>query len=144
MAWLEHWEFAVVGGGLIGIASAALFVLNGRIAGVSGIFGDLFLEPRSRQTRWRFAFIVGMVLGGFAVRWIVPAVAEVALRPGWPMLVVGGLLVGFGTRLGRGCTSGHGICGISRLSRRSVAATSIFMLSAIITVALVRHGGQLA
>ena len=144
MAWLEHWEFAVVGGGLIGIASAALFVLNGRIAGVSGIFGDMFLEPRSRQTRWRFAFIVGLVLGGFAVRWIVPAVAEVTLLPGWQMLVIGGLLVGFGARLGRGCTSGHGICGISRLSRRSVAATGVFMLSAIMTVALIRHGWRLA
>ena len=138
------WGLAVVGGGLIGLASAALFVLNGRIAGVSGIFGDLLLHRNSGQTAWRFAFVFGLVLGGGVVRALLPTVAEVSLRPGWLLLAVGGLLVGFGTRLGRGCTSGHGICGISRLSPRSVAATIVFMLSAIITVAIVRHGGVLS
>ena len=141
---VNGWQLAIIGGGLIGIASAALYVLNGRIAGVSGIFGDLFFDRNSRQIAWRFAFVFGLVLGGGVVRALVPEIAGVPLRPGWLLLIVGGVLVGFGTRLGRGCTSGHGICGIARLSRRSVAATIVFMLSAIITVALVRHAGMLS
>lgn len=141
---VNGWQLAIIGGGLIGIASAALYVLNGRIAGVSGIFGDLFIDRNSGQIAWRFAFVFGLVLGGGVVRALVPEIAGVPLRPGWLLLIVGGVLVGFGTRLGRGCTSGHGICGIARLSRRSVAATIVFMLSAIITVALVRHAGMLS
>jgi uncharacterized membrane protein YedE/YeeE len=127
------------GGALIGLAAASLMVLTGRIAGVSGIFGGL-LVLRPADQAWRIAFVAGLIAAP-----LVAALAGVPLpRPpmtsNMALIVAGGLLVGFGSRMGSGCTSGHGVCGFARLSPRSMAATCIFMGTAIITVAIVRHG----
>lgn len=129
---------ALAGGILIGTGITLLFLFNGRIAGVSGIlFGTLF--PRSGDWLWRFLFVSGLIAGAAAYHYSVPD--AFVPRSGYPLglVVVGGLLVGFGTRMGGGCTSGHGICGISRFSPRSLVATSIFMLFGFVTVYLVRH-----
>jgi uncharacterized membrane protein YedE/YeeE len=129
---------AAVGGGLIGLSSVLLMLLTGRIAGISGIFAGL-LELRSGDRGWRVAFIAGLVLAPLIAGWIGYAMPSPQLPASWSITLVAGLLVGFGTRLGGGCTSGHGICGIARLSRRSIAATMIFMTTAIATVAVARH-----
>src|SRR4051812_12325497 len=129
---------AAVGGGLIGLSSVLLMLLTGRIAGISGIFAGL-LEPRSGDRGWRVAFIAGLVLGPLIAGWIGYGMPSPQLPASWSVTAIAGLLVGFGTRLGGGCTSGHGICGIARLSRRSIAATVIFMTTAIATVAVARH-----
>lgn len=128
---------AAIGGALIGLAAILLMLLTGRIAGVAGILGDLIeFTPGARA--WRLAFLLGLVAGPLVV-----AAAGGSLRPpampGWPVVVLAGLLVGFGARLGSGCTSGHGICGIARLSPRSIAATATFVAVAILVVAITRH-----
>jgi uncharacterized membrane protein YedE/YeeE len=128
---------ALAGGVLIGIAAAALALLNGRIAGVSGILGGL-LRPASGDVSWRVAFIVGLLLAPLAYAIFAP-LPESTIEAGYPVLIVAGLLVGIGTRYGSGCTSGHGVCGISRLSPRSLAATACFMASGFATVFVVRH-----
>jgi uncharacterized membrane protein YedE/YeeE len=128
---------SAVGGVLIGLAVALLWILNGRVAGISGIVAEL-VGPTAGETRWRVAFILGLVAGGTAVRLIHPS-AFAAPHAGTGLVVASGLLVGFGTRLANGCTSGHGVCGISRLSPRSLAATAIFMAVGIATVFVVRH-----
>jgi uncharacterized membrane protein YedE/YeeE len=140
---------ALVGGVLIGLASALLWVGNGRIAGISGIFGQLV--PASRDWLWRALFLVALVLGALVLAWIVPGLgvggpggkpAELAAPPsGWNIpapiwLGIAGLLTGFGTRISNGCTSGHGICGLARLSPRSFVAVAIFFGVAIATVAI--------
>ena len=135
---------AVFGGLMIGTAAALFFWLNGRIAGISGIFGDLLFDRRSAHWPWRLAFLAGLVLGYLAIRVWRPDLGEINLQTGPAGMIVAGLLVGYGTRLGNGCTSGHGICGIARLSPRSFAATGTFMLAAILTVALLRHSGVFA
>lgn len=127
---------ALVGGALIGAAAVLLLLLNGRIAGVSGIAGRL-LQPRRDDTAWRVLFLVGLVVGAAAYGLVAPVSIEITNS--WPVLVIGGLLVGFGTQLGSGCTSGHGVCGIARLSPRSIAATLVFVASAIVTVFVTRH-----
>jgi uncharacterized membrane protein YedE/YeeE len=128
---------AALGGALIGLAATMLMLLTGRIAGVSGIVGDL-ADLAAGDRTWRLAFVIGLIAAP-----LVFTVAGHALRapamPSWPLIAVAGLLVGFGTRLGSGCTSGHGICGIARLSPRSLAATATFMIVAILVVALTRH-----
>jgi uncharacterized protein len=129
---------AAIGGALIGLSAVMLMLLTGRIAGISGIFGGL-LDFRSEDKGWRIAFIAGLILAPVVAGWIGYAMAPPQLPTGWTVIVAAGLLVGVGTRLGGGCTSGHGICGIARLSGRSIAATIIFMVTAIITVALTRH-----
>lgn len=129
---------ALVGGVLIGIASAWLMLAMGRIAGISGIVGGL-LKPAARDRAWRFAFLAGLILGPLVLRSLGWQAPDLSPQSGTAGLVLAGLLVGFGTRLGGGCTSGHGVCGISRLSRRSVAATSTFMASAMITVFVLHH-----
>ena len=129
---------------MIGAAAALFFWLNGRIAGISGIFGDLLFDRRSAHWPWRLAFLAGLVLGYLAIRVWRPDLGEINLQTGPAGMIVAGLLVGYGTRLGNGCTSGHGICGIARLSPRSFAATGTFMLAAILTVALLRHSGVFA
>ncbi len=118
---------AAAGGALIGTASVLLLWLNGRIAGVSGIMNGAFSTQWS-EAGWRIAFVVGLIAGGLLYQWGtgMPLI-ERSDFPTW-MTVVAGLLVGFGTRLGSGCTSGHGICGVSRLSMRSIAATTTFVL----------------
>lgn len=127
---------ALVGGILIGLSATLLLAVNGRIAGISGIAGGLFRADRS-EAAWRIAFIVGLPVGAGAYGWAagVPIVLEASL----PAIVAGGLLVGIGTQLGSGCTSGHGVCGIARLSPRGIVATLVFMASAIATVFLTRH-----
>jgi uncharacterized membrane protein YedE/YeeE len=128
---------AAIGGALIGLAAVLLMILTGRIAGISGILGDL-ADLAGGDRPWRLAFLAGiiaapllLVAGGHALR--------APTLPGWPLLIAGGLLVGIGTRLGSGCTSGHGICGIARLSPRSITATVTFMCVAILVVAIMRH-----
>jgi uncharacterized protein len=140
---------ALLGGALIGLASAILWLGNGRIAGVSGIFGQLL--PPASTVLWRLIFLVALVLGALGASYLFPGlgvggpagrVAELAAPPAWftggpPLwIAVSGLLTGFGTKIGNGCTSGHGVCGIARLSTRSFVAVGIFFGVAIITVTL--------
>jgi uncharacterized membrane protein YedE/YeeE len=128
---------AFAGGALIGIAAAILILVNGRIAGISGIIGGL-LRPNKSDLAWRLAFIVGLIIAP-AIYGIFYALPEVHVDASWGILMIAGLLVGIGTRYASGCTSGHGVCGISRLSPRSMAATMIFMAAGFITVYLLRH-----
>jgi uncharacterized membrane protein YedE/YeeE len=129
---------AAIGGGLIGLSAVLLMLLTGRIAGISGIFaGCLGFEINDKG--WRVAFLVGLILAPLIAGWVGYAMPSPQMPASWVVVIAGGLLVGFGTRLGGGCTSGHGICGIARLSGRSIAATAIFMLTAIVVVALTRH-----
>jgi uncharacterized protein len=128
----------LVGGLLIGLAAALLLLLNGRISGISGIVGGL-LAPKSSDAGWRAAFVAGLLLGAMAYMLATGDAVLVRMQASLPVLVLAGLLVGFGTRLGSGCTSGHGVCGIARLSRRSIVATSVFLGVAILTVFLTRH-----
>jgi uncharacterized membrane protein YedE/YeeE len=134
---------AAIGGALIGLSAALLWVAMGRIAGISGILGGLIggmgTTTRTREIVWRLAFLGGLVAAPLLYRLgggVLPA-PSVATAPG--LLIAAGLLVGLGTRMGSGCTSGHGVCGLARLSRRSLAATALFMGSAAVTVFVVRH-----
>jgi uncharacterized membrane protein YedE/YeeE len=129
---------AAIGGGLIGLSAVLLMLLTGRIAGISGIFGGL-LNFRDDDRDWRIAFIAGLILAPLIAGWIGHAIPTPKLPASWTVIIGAGLLVGFGTRLGSGCTSGHGICGIARLSSRSIVATIVFMLAAIATVAVTHH-----
>jgi len=130
---------ALLGGLLIGIASALLRVLNGRVAGISGILGGA-LAGSVADTAWRLAFLAGLIAAPILMIGVGRSVPEPQMPASWLVVVAAGLLVGFGARLGGGCTSGHGVCGIARLSARSIAATAIFMASAIAVVAITRHG----
>jgi len=129
---------AAIGGALIGLSAVLLMLLTGRIAGVSGIFGGL-LNLRREDKDWRIAFIAGLILVPLIAAALGYGMAPPKLPANWVVIVAAGLLVGVGTRLGGGCTSGHGICGIGRLSLRSIAATIVFMVTAVITVAVTRH-----
>jgi uncharacterized membrane protein YedE/YeeE len=129
---------AAIGGALIGLAAVLLMLFTGRIAGVSGITGGIF-NPRSDDRLWRVAFIAGLIAAPLAAAFAGHAVAMPQMPASTIVIAVGGLLVGFGTRLGNGCTSGHGICGIARLSPRSIAATMVFMVAAMAVVAVTRH-----
>lgn len=128
---------ALIGGVLIGLAAAMLVLLNGRIAGISGVLGGL-LRPVSGDVAWRVAFVLGLVgspwVYGLVTAWPVPRIDA-----GYTALIVAGLLVGVGTRYGSGCTSGHGVCGLSRLSPRSLVATVAFMAAGFLTVFVLRH-----
>jgi uncharacterized protein len=126
----------LVGGIMIGAAATLMLWLNGRISGISGITGGL-LERRP-GIGWRLAFLVGLVAGPPAYAYLTGPI-DITMQASVPVLVLAGLLVGFGTRLGSGCTSGHGVCGIARLSRRSLAATVVFMCVAIVTVFVTHH-----
>lgn len=128
---------ALAGGVLIGLAAAMLVLLNGRVAGISGILGGL-LRPRPGETGWRIAFLAGMIVSPFLYS-LFAALPGATIDAGYPTLIGGGLLVGFGTRYAAGCTSGHGVCGISRLSPRSALATAIFMAAGCAVVFIVRH-----
>jgi uncharacterized protein len=129
---------AALGGLLIGGATALLFLLNGRVAGISGILGGA-LAVRRNDLAWRLAFIVGLFAAPAIYAVFGGTLPSLTVSSSPALLVVGGLLVGFGTRLGGGCTSGHGVCGIARLSWRSIAATAIFMTVAAVTVLISRH-----
>ncbi len=129
---------STLGGLLIGTASATLLLLHGRVAGISGIVGALF-DPSTADRSWRVAFVAGLLATGAIAYALVPASFGDAGLTSPAGLVVAGLLVGVGTRLGGGCTSGHGVCGMSRLAPRSLTATALFMVVAIITVFITRH-----
>lgn len=129
---------ALLGGGLIGLAAAVLLLANGRIAGISGILGSLFTAKGSERA-WRTLFLIGILGGALIYQLIGGDVASIQIEASTPILIAAGLLVGFGTRLGSGCTSGHGVCGISRLSVRSISATAVFMTTGAATVFIVRH-----
>lgn len=130
-------ESALSGGLIIGFAAALLWLLNGRIAGISGITAGV-LASVGAELQWRLAFVLGLVLSSWV--WLLWApLPEVLVTSNYQLLAVAGLLVGFGARLGSGCTSGHGICGLSRLSGRSLVATVTFMTVAMVTVFIVRH-----
>src|SRR5271169_1025572 len=133
---------AALGGLLIGVGTLSLMLFGGRIAGISGIFADA-LEPQRSGKGWRLAFIIGLIVAPLRVAVAGKSVPEPDM-PAWAVVIAGGLLVGFGTRLASGCTSGHGVCGVARLSPRSLAATVTFMLAAAFVVAMTRHvlGGQ--
>jgi uncharacterized protein len=129
---------AAIGGALIGLSAVLLMLFNGRIAGISGIFGGL-INAQTSDRAWRLAFIVGLIAAPLSAVLVGYAVPVPQMPANTVTIVIGGLLVGFGTRLGSGCTSGHGICGIARLSPRSILATCIFMIMAITVVAVMRH-----
>jgi uncharacterized protein len=127
-----------IGGALIGFAAVVLLALNGRIAGVSGILGGLITSTARGERFWRLAFIFGLIAGAVSYA-LGRGGLSLELQASGPTLLVAGLLVGVGTRLGSGCTSGHGVCGLARRSPRSLVATMIFMATAVLTVFLTRH-----
>ena len=143
--WIHFTPWLSLGGGiLLGLASAAFILFNGRILGISGILGGL-LSPRSGDIGWRIAFVLGIAAAPLMSALVLPVdlIAAPRIEAGYASIAIAGLLVGFGTRYGSGCTSGHGVCGLSRLSPRSMLATSMFMASGFVTVGLLRAGGWL-
>ncbi len=134
------WMLAALGGTLIGLASLALLYFNGRIAGISGITGGILLRP-AKDTSWRVMFLIGLIAGGGLLLWLYPEAFPASDTPMRhpALLVVAGLLVGVGTRMGSGCTSGHGVCGLSRFSPRSAVAVATFMAFGALTVGVMRH-----
>ncbi|TCS33070.1 hypothetical protein EDC30_11811 [Paucimonas lemoignei] len=136
--WANFTPWTSLGGGiLIGLATAVFLLFNGRIAGISGILGGL-LRPVKGDIAWRFAFLFGLVIAPVLYGLII-GLPEVRIDANTTTLVLAGLLVGVGTRYGSGCTSGHGVCGLSRRSPRSLVATAAFMLAGFATVFVVRH-----
>lgn len=129
---------AVLGGMMIGASAALFLILNGRITGISGILGGLLGASRD-GLGWRLAFLAGLVLAPLIYTALGGTLPSVSLNAPLLLLVLAGLLVGFGARLGAGCTSGHGVCGLGRGSPRSIAATGVFMATAILTVLITRH-----
>ena len=130
---------SLVGGALIGLSASAMLLLNGRVAGISGILGGA-LKPSPGDVAWRLTFLGGLLVGALVLAVVSPrAVAAGAAGVPLPVVLVAGLLVGIGTQLGSGCTSGHGVCGIGRGSVRSVAATLTFMLTGAAAAFLVQH-----
>lgn len=128
---------SLAGGVLIGVSAASFVLLNGRIAGISGVLGGLF-RPAGGDVGWRLAFLLGLI-GAPLVYALFTTVPLPRIDAGWGLLVLAGLLVGVGTRYGAGCTSGHGVCGLSRLSPRSLVATLAFMGAGFVTVFVLRH-----
>lgn len=129
---------ALAGGLLIGASASLLLILNGRIAGISGIVAGLF-QRDLREVAWRAAFVVGVVLAPLLYGVLFSRLTTVTFDASTGVILIAGLLVGFGTRLGTGCTSGHGVCGLSRASPRSLVATALFMVTAIVTVLVTHH-----
>lgn len=129
---------AFTGGIMIGLAAVLLLLADGRIAGISGILGGLF-APAKGDLAWRLAFIVGLPAGAWSAAAALGATPVVTMPASGAMAAIAGLLVGYGSRLGSGCTSGHGVCGLARLSPRSLAATATFLGTAMITTFVVRH-----
>ena len=136
---MEHFTplSATIGGILIGLAAVLMMAIHGRIAGISGLLsGVLFAEKSERS--WRLAFILGLISAPILTLFFTGHRPDFDLQADTNLLIIGGLLVGFGTRLGSGCTSGHGVCGLSRLSPRSMASVVIFMASGMITVSIIK------
>jgi uncharacterized membrane protein YedE/YeeE len=127
-----------VGGALIGLSASLFLLTTGRIAGISGIFAGL-IHRQANDTAWRFAFVVGLIGTGVAASVLMPTLFDSSPSRNILLTVMGGLLVGFGTRMGNGCTSGHGICGLSRFSVRSLVSVVTFMTTAAVTVYVVNH-----
>lgn len=129
----QDFIYALIGGALIGLSAAMLLLLNGRVAGVSGILAGAVRRP-NKDAWTQLAFVVGLI-GGPALYFLAfQAWPKVQINPSWVVMIVAGLLVGFGTRLGSGCTSGHGVCGLARLSPRSIVAVMVFLMAGIVTV----------
>jgi uncharacterized membrane protein YedE/YeeE len=139
--WLHFTPWtSLLGGILLGISAAVLFLNSGRILGITGILEGV-LAPKNADSPWRFAFLLGLFAAPLVAKFVLPAELIHAPRvdASWAMVIVAGLLVGYGTRWGAGCTSGHGICGLSRLSLRSLVATLSFMSTGFVTVFVIRH-----
>ena len=138
IAWSQFTPGAALAGGLlIGLAAALFVLLNGRIAGISGVLGGLIV-PMRRDVAWRVAFLAGLLAAPLV--WLqVAELPEARVDAGTGLLIAAGILVGVGTRYGAGCTSGHGVCGLSRLSPRALVATLVFMAAGMVTVFLMRH-----
>ncbi|HJY81874.1 MAG TPA: YeeE/YedE family protein [Candidatus Binatia bacterium] len=143
---MEHFTpFAsLIGGMLIGLSATMLLLCDGKIAGISGIVAGM-LSPTKHDTLWRVVFVAGLLTGGFLLRLFSPQTFAINIARAWGALLLAGLLVGFGTRLGNGCTSGHGVCGLSRFSPRSLIATITFTATGAATVYIINHflGGTL-
>jgi uncharacterized membrane protein YedE/YeeE len=129
---------SLLGGILIGLSASAMLLLVGKIAGISGILAGV-LKPVRGDSLWRIYFLGGLFAGGLLLRLLLPGAFDFGIIRTFPQLTIAGLLVGFGTRLGSGCTSGHGVCGVSRLSRRSLVATATFIFTGALVVYLVNH-----
>jgi uncharacterized membrane protein YedE/YeeE len=129
---------ALTGGTLIGLAALLLLLCNGRIAGISGILGGS-LEPKRGDLLWRVLFFFGLLAGGLIMLWLWPAALDFRIDVSTPAVILAGLLVGLGARIGSGCTSGHGVCGVGRLAPRSIVAVAVFVSTAMLTVYVVRH-----
>jgi uncharacterized membrane protein YedE/YeeE len=138
MNLIESYGLPLVGGGLIGLSASLVLLTHGRIAGISGLFGGLFL-PGYDARSFRLWFLVGLVIAGVVLSRGYPAAFAPAGLPSLVAIAAAGLLVGMGTRLGGGCTSGHGVCGLCRFSRRSLIATMTFMATGMLTVLMTRH-----
>jgi hypothetical protein len=139
--WIHFTPWLSLGGGiLLGLASAAFILFNGRILGISGILAGL-LTPRSGDIGWRIAFVLGIAAAPLVSALVLPVdlIAAPLIEAGYASIAIAGLLVGFGTRYGSGCTSGHGVCGLSRLSPRSLVATLTFMTLGFLMVYVIRH-----
>jgi uncharacterized membrane protein YedE/YeeE len=130
---------ALFGGALIGLATTLLVLLNGRIAGISGILGDS-LDAGNAERGWRIAFLLGLIAAPILLGTVGEPMPLPQMPVSWAVIIGAGLLVGIGTRMSGGCTSGHGICGLARISPRSLVATAIFIATAVVVVAIVRHG----
>ena len=137
---MNVWDaiYGLAGGAMIGLSASLLMLFNGRVAGIAGIVGGL-LGASVSELSWRLAFLLGLITGPLLFSWVSDSAIAIETSTSTPLLVVAGLLVGFGTRLGNGCTSGHGVCGLSRGSKRSLVATVTFFAIAAITVYLSRH-----
>jgi hypothetical protein len=129
---------ALIGGALIGLAASLLLLTHGKVAGISGLYGGA-LRRGTTDRALRISFVAGLAIAGTLLRLVFPAAFQTSWAASWPVALAAGLLVGFGTQLGNGCTSGHGVCGISRLAVRSLVATATFMATGVATVFVVRH-----
>ena len=138
LSWTEvNPLMALIGGMLIGIAASMLLLFNGKVAGISGILGGL-INPKKHDIAWRLAFVVGLAVSPIIYSLFQP-LPDITIEARNTTIIIAGLIVGVGTRYGSGCTSGHGVCGIARLSPRSMVATASFILAGAVTVYLVRH-----
>jgi uncharacterized membrane protein YedE/YeeE len=135
---IESYGLSLLGGALVGLSASLVLLTHGRVAGISGLFGGLFL-PGHDARYFRFSFIAGLVAAGFALSFVYPQAFGAIGVPSFGVIAAAGLLVGFGTGLGGGCTSGHGVCGLCRFSQRSLVATMTFMATGMLTVFIVRH-----
>lgn len=139
---MNEYLYAILGGVLIGLASAGMLLTNGKILGISGILGGM-LRSRSWDFSWRLSFTVGLIVGGFLIRPLGFSMMSIDTDRTLTLVTIGGLLVGIGTSLGSGCTSGHGVCGVARFSGRSITATIVFILFGVLSVALLNAVGGL-